>query len=45
MSELIWFWIGYVAGCATVYYGTHPEQRDALFSRIKALFAKKEDAP
>jgi len=44
MSELIAFWLGVAVTAAAFYYSTHPDQRDALFSRIKALFAKK-DAP
>jgi hypothetical protein len=42
------FILGFLFGAgayhASVWFSTHPEDRKALFSKVKAFFAKK-DAP
>ena len=43
---IIGFWIGVFAHYGFMWLSTHPADRDALYSRIKAVFTKKDkDAP
>jgi len=39
------FWLGIVIAAAIAYYGTHPNERAALLSRIKGWFAKTPTNP
>lgn len=37
---IVSFWAGVAAHAAFVYLTTHPTERAALYSRVKALFGK-----
>ena len=44
MSFILGFWVGVAACAGWMWLASHPEERQALLDKAKALFRKK-DAP
>jgi len=42
VEAIVAFWAGVAVTAAAFYLSTHPDQRGALFSRVKGLFGKKD---
>jgi hypothetical protein len=45
LKALVAFWLGFAAHYGLVWLSTHPEDRAALYSRVRKVFTKNEDAP